>query len=276
MKNTIELRSGISLRESLAAVEGEFGIHASSVDISKLAEVVIPDQIKDEIPTLNRMGYMKTAVDSYSQEFIDYASKSDLPVLEIGCAYGFVAGRVLENGGNIIATDLSAEHLAILLKKTNQEHLERLHLYEGSFPDNVDFPKKSVGAILISRVLHFLRGEVVEEGLDKMHGWLSDGGKLYFTAVSPYHVAFKEKFLPSFQERSRAGDKWPGVIENLWEIAPQHKEYVHEFLNIFDIPQLEGLLPKHGFTLDRISLFDFPNDTDSAGKGHVGFAATKV
>ena len=55
-----------------------------------------------------------------------------------------------------------------------------------------------------------------------------------------------------------------------------HKEYVEPFLNVFDIPQLESLLIAHGFQIDKISLFSYPEDTASGDIGHIGCVATKI
>lgn len=253
-----------------------FGIKANSVDRSKLVLRDIPERIKDEIPTLNQFGYMKEELDEYSREFIECASKADRPVLEIGTAYGFVAMQALEKGATLIANDVSEEHLSILLQNTLEDNLSRLYLLPAEFPGQVNLPEKSIAAVLASRIFHFLDGATIEEGLKKLHRFLIPGGKLYFTACSFYHYSVKEKMLAVFNDRVKKGIKWPGLVLNQKVIAPDHAPYVQDLLHVFDIPQIEELLPKHGFKIDRISLFDYPSDTDSQGRGHVGFVATKV
>jgi len=256
--------------------KGGIGIAASELNPLDIFCVEVPNQIRDEIPTLNRMGYMKIDLDEYSNEFIEYASKSKEPVLEIGCAYGFVVQKVLEAGGSIIASDLSAEHLSILFKRTPEEYLKNLNLYPGKFPNEISLPKASLGAVLASRIIHFIDGDDIEIGLDKIHSWLVPGGKFYFIAVTPYHNSISRGFLEKYQKNVLSGVKWAGVIENQWEINPDHKEYVEPYLHVFDIPQLEKLLPKHGFKIDKISLFNYEKDTTGGDKGHVGFVATKI
>ena len=125
-------------------------------------------------------------------------------------------------------------------------------------------------------MFHFLDGENIEKGLKKIHSWLKPSGKLFFIVVSPYNVAIKEGCLSVYKQRVKEGNKWPGVIENQWEINPAHKEYVEPYLHVFDIPQLEKLLPQCGFEIKKIKLFDFPNEINSEDKGHVGFVATKI
>ncbi len=270
------LTNDVMKKDLLLGEQTVFGIKGNSIDRSKLVLHDIPARIKDEIPTLNQFGYMKEELDEYSRDFLEYASKTDKPVLEIGTAYGWVALQALERGATLIANDVSEEHLSILLQNASEHNLSSLSLLPAEFPGQVNLPDESIAAVLASRIFHFLDGSRVEEGLGKLHRFLMPGGKLYFTACSFYHYSVKEKMLNTFNERISQGIKWPGLILNQRASAPDHAPYVQELLNVFDVPQLEALLPKHGFIIDRISLFDYPNDTDSGGKGHVGFVATKV
>ncbi len=92
----------------------EFGICASSIDRSKLRNHAKPDQVRDEIPTLNQYGYMKFEFEHYTESFVQHAKIATKPVLEIGTAYGWVAHKVLETGAMMVACDLSNEHLEVL------------------------------------------------------------------------------------------------------------------------------------------------------------------
>ena len=40
------------------------------------------------VPTLNGRGFMLENLDPYSQSFVSFASEAELPLLDIGCAYG--------------------------------------------------------------------------------------------------------------------------------------------------------------------------------------------
>lgn len=257
--------------------KSDLGISALSLDTKQLSNIKVPEQIRDEIPTLNRMGYMKVDMDEFCQDFIDYAKKTQDIVLELGCAYGMIVQQVLENKGKIIASDLSEDHLSVLLKNTPKDYMDNLFLYPGAFPNAINLPNESVGAVLTSRMVHFLTPEEIELGLKKIHNWLLPKGKLFFTSVSPYHDVFREQFLHIYKNRVEEGEKWPGVIENQWMINPKHQDYVGQYLNIFDIPQLESLLPEYRFKIEKIKLFDYPNDTESrSNRGHIGFVAQKI
>ncbi len=254
----------------------EFGYPARLFDIGRLSEHTMPERVKDEVPTMNKYGFMKFEYEEYNKSFIEFASNLQKPALEIGSAYGWLAKKAVEKDINYIASDVSTDHLEFLLKNTPKEKISNLTIYPAEFPKEIDFPKKSIGAVFIGRVLHFLRGELIEEGLRKIHDWLEDDGKLFCTNCSIYHYTVRDEIISSYKKKFAKGIKWPGILHNLREAAPMNAAYVGDFINVFDIPQLEALLPEVGFEIEKISLFDYPNDTDSGGKGHVGFVAKKI
>ncbi len=261
----------------LGEVISEFGIAAKSINMDKIPVYEAPKQIRDELVTMNQHGYMKFEWDEFGKDFAEYAMKTENPVLEIGPAYGWLTHRIMEKNKEIIAADICREHLEVLLREAPQDKLEKLHICNARFPDEMDFKKESLGVIIASRVFHFLRGEVIEAGLDKIHQWLEPNGIFICTNCSIYHYSVKEKLLPVYKERAARGDEWPGVVENQREFSPQHAPYTQDFLNVFDIPQLEVLLPKFGFEIEKIKLFDYPSDNYSENKeGHVGFVARKI
>ena len=255
----------------------EFGILASSIDMSKVPVHEKPQQIRDELITMNQYGYMKFEWDEFGKEFAKLAKITDKTVLEIGTAYGWLTHRILEMDKTIIAADLSKEHLEVLLREAPQDKLNNLFLCNASFPEELDFPEESLGVVLASRVFHFLSGKTIEEGIDKIYKWLEPNGKFICTNCSIYHYSVKDQWLSVFKEREAAGDKWPGVITNQRESSPMHASYVQNYLNVFDIKQWEDLLPKLGFKIEKLKLFDYPSDIYSENKeGHIGFIATKV
>ena len=79
-----------------------------------------------------------------------------------------------------------------------------------------------------------------------------------------------------FLEGNEAGDKWAGIVRSLKQQDPVHDNYSQDFLNAFYTQQFEELLPEFGFRVDKISLFNYPNDTTAADQGHIGFIATKI
>jgi polyketide synthase PksJ len=252
-------------------------IAANSIDIDSLPDHKKPEQVRDEIPTFNKFGYMKFEFEEFSKYFVDYAKEAKYPVLEIGSAYGWVTHKALEVGATIIALDISAEHLEVLLKDAPKDKINNLSVVQGAFPNDINFSVNSFDAILASRIFHFLEGEDIEKGLNKAHDWLVDGGKLICTNCSIYHSSVKNQMLKIFETRIAEGDEWPGTVRSHEEQDPVHKDYSGDFLNVFYKEQLEKLLPRHGFVIEKIEYFDYPSDPwPDNGKGHIGFIARKI
>ena len=244
--------------------------------LQKSPAINLPNQIRDEIPTMNQFGYMKIDLDEFCKDFIDYSRGAEGVVLELGCAYGFVVRQVLEGGGKIVAGDLSNEHLSVLVKQTKEQDRENLHIAQGRFPEGFNFKDDSFDAILSSRMFHFLEGEEIKAGLDKVYKFLKPSGKFFFTSVSPYNYTLRDGFLDIYKKRVEEKEEWPGVVRDFNERAKEHVDYLQNFIHAFDTDHLNSLLPKHGFEIEKIKYFDYPNNIDSDNKGHIGFVARKV
>lgn len=253
------------------------GLYVGDIKSSLLPQVALPEAVGDMIPTLNKKGYMKILRDEFSEEFVEFASKSKKPVLEIGCAYGYTAKEVLNRGGQIIANDVSRDHLLYLAKNVSKEQSKNLYLYRGYFPEDFAVPDGVVSAVLSSRMMHFLKGFEVEAGLQKINRMLAKDGKFFFVALSPYFKPLSDNdFHLEYNKRMSNGENWPGEIQNHLEMAHMHSKFVSEFLHVFDDKMLQELLPKFGFEIERIKLFEYPGDAESGNRGHVGFVARKV
>lgn len=249
---------------------------ASTIDTANLISSKIPSQVRDEVPTLNQFGYMKSELEYFGNSFLARAKNAEKPVLEIGPAYGWLTHRALETGATIIASDISKEHLEILVKNTPKEYLNKLYLYLGAFPNEVDFESASLDTVMMARIMHFLDGENLEKGLAKVHDWLVPDGQLIATNCSIYHSSVKEKMSKIFQERISSNKKWAGMATRA-DFDSVHDDYSADFLNTFYKEQLEELLPKYGFKIETLEYFDYPSDPwPDEGKGHIGFVATKV
>lgn len=248
----------------------DFGIAASSISIESLPDHKKPQQVRDEIPTLNQFGYMKFEWDEFCKEFVDYARGAKNPVLEIAPAYGWVTHRALEQDIEIIAADISKEHLEVLLKDAPKDKLDKLHVYHGKFPDEMGFPDGSLSAVLASRLFHFLTAEEIKKGLEKINKWLEPDGKFICSNCSIHHYTVTQEMLANYREGEAIGDKWCGRVK--WQV--QNPE---DLFYPFDISLFETVLPEYGFEIEKIKLFDYPSDIYSKNnEGHIGFVAKKV
>lgn len=150
------------------------------------------------------MGWAAAVPGQMTERFIAFAQSCERPVVDIGCAYGVAA---IPAGA--IAVDLEPSHLAAL-----PAQMDRV---VARFPA-LSFRAGSLGAVHASNVLHFLTGEELEEGVQRMEEWLAPGGKVFVQASTPFQRPFV-RFLPEFARRVEAGEHWPGWVADTRQIT---------------------------------------------------------
>lgn len=210
--------------------------------------------VKDNlIPTLNKMGYMLAQPEALNQAFIDFAAQAKAPVLEIGCAYGVTTIPALEKGATVIANDLDEQHLNLLKSRTPQVCLSRLFLKAGRMPEEVDFVKGTLGAVLASRVLNFIYPTKLEETFLKIFTWLEEGGKFFFLGGSPWFGTYRT-FLPRYEQNRKDQKPWPGFIEDIKAYAsPKRARQLPEHVTLLDKDEVEHLMTQAGFIVEALS-----------------------
>lgn len=229
--------------------------------------------MKGLIPTLNHRGFMLESLDIYSRQFADFAGTVDNEVLDIGCAYGIASRAALENGARVLASDMDEGHLQILMGETPEEMRNRLRTVVGVLPD-VDFAAESFGAILCSRVMHFLLSDEIRESLAKMQRWLVPGGRLFLIADSPY-TGFWFSKAPDYERRKAEGDEWPGLIEDVRPLFEHGKfpEGMLTFMNSMDPDILTRECERAGLVVETAEFFG--RDGNVEGRDHAGLIAHK-
>lgn len=156
-----------------------FGTLVSTMDLSKVETVELPPPACDgRIPTMNNRGFMTVGNDEISQMFIEYAAKCSKPVLDGGAAYGVATIAALKKGATVIANDSSNNHLNYIIKspELTDDDRKRLYILPGLLPNDFDLPENSLGAIHLSRVLHFFHPADFDEMFAKAKKWLAPGG----------------------------------------------------------------------------------------------------
>lgn len=227
--------------------------------------------------TLNKQGYMLTALHEYSQAFVDFAPIAPGPVLDIGAAYGVASIPALQAGAHVIANDMDIRHLKILEKNAPKDSLKRLQLSVGRIPSEINFAENSLGAVLASGILHFLPGDEMIEAIEQIYKWLKPGGKLFFASSTPYANLYRE-FRPLYLRQKKAGQRWPGTIENTGIYAPNIAHEIPTFVNLLDVDIIKPILLKTGFIIEKLSFFNLSkiaNDVYSEGNDVLGGIARK-
>ena len=228
--------------------------------------------------TLNKMGYMNTEPEPYNQAFINYSASCSGTCLEIGTAYGITAIEALKKGAKIIANDLSSDHLNILKENTPEDFRKNLTLLPGSFPEAISLPNNSVEAVLSSRMLNFIRPEILPEAFKAIFNWIKPGGKFFLLVSSPYMGNF-QTFLPHFLENKKQNQVWPGFLNNLSKWAPKRSHDLPDFIHLLDRDDVVSLLVEAGFLVEKIgyspATSSHPEDMKHDGREHVGAIAIK-
>jgi SAM-dependent methyltransferase len=225
------------------------------------------------VPTLNHRGFMSESLDYFSSRFVEYAGACDAPVLDMGCAYGIATRAALERGARVHACDMEEGHVEILMAETPLAMRPRLTISVGSLPD-VNFPDGAFGAVLCSRVLHFLLAAEIRTTLGKMHRWLRPGGRLFLVADTPYS-GFWFSGAPAYEQRKAAGDEWPGLIEDIAVYFKDGRcpEGMLRYLNPLDPDILARESGNAGFSVAEAGFTGRADDR--AAKHHAGVIAIK-
>ncbi len=230
------------------------------------------------IKTLNSMGTMTPSPDAFSRAFIEFAPKAPGRSLDIGAAYGVATLPALRSGASVIANDIDERHLKILFNRVPVEHRARLELAVGEFPDGVNFPAGSLGAVLICRVMHFLDGPQIERAAAKVMNWLTPGGKVFVVGETPF-IGTAKAFFPTYEARLKAGHPWPGVVENAAAHDPKRADSLPKLFHLLDERTLGRVFNAAGFGIERLELFarpEYPADIRLDGRESVGLIAVKV
>lgn len=229
--------------------------------------------IEGLVPTLNHRGFMSERLDYISRHFAEYAGTVHTEVLDVGCAYGIASRAALENGACVLACDMDERHLQILVQETPKDMLARLRTKVGVLPD-VDFPDDSFGAILCSRVFHFLLSAEIRDALDKMYRWLAPGGRLFLVADTPY-TGFWFSTAPEYERRKANGAEWPGFIEDVSSLLPSGvlPDGMLLYLNPLDPDILSRECQRAGFVVETAEFIG--RDGSREGRNHAGLIAHK-
>lgn len=256
----------------------EWGISGDSVSLEELEELTQPLPERDgKVKTLNAMGFMNPSLDFIVEDFIDFAAEAQYPVLDGGAAYGVATIPALKAGATVIANDIDTRHLQLIVKDQHLSHAEkqRLFLNDRALPNDVNFPKNSLSAILLGRVLHFFTPAQVESMFQKANDWLVPGGRFYLVTMTPYHYSLKG-FSDIFETRFAQGDPWPGIITTMTkDYIPENKGKIPDYLHVIDARIVERLATEYGFEVERLELFGHNRNPKDNNQGYVGAILVK-
>lgn len=239
----------------------------------------LPQELNGRRKTLNNTGWMNTWIDDYTRKFIDFSKDQKVPVLDIGAAYGIATLAVLARGVAVIANDIEPKHLELLEQSIIDPNFKKnLTLKPGAFPQNFELKGQKVGAILASRVLHFLSGPELEEAAQKMYDLLVQGGHVFVIADSPYTKAWK-KYIPIYEAKKEAGYLYPGIIDEPDAINSERAKNLPRTLHRLDPDVLTRVFTHAKFSIVECGFFNmkkYPDDMRLDGRECVALVAKKI
>lgn len=215
------------------------------------------EHVKGWIPTMNAHGFMATKLDPYSKAWVARAAEATAPVADVGAAYGVATLKALAKGARVTAVDMEAKHLDILRQRVkDEEQSSRLTTVVGALPDKLTLPQETFEAILVSRVLHFLEPNEVQEAVKQLASWLKRGGRLYLVVETPY-IRMLQPFIRTYEARRSAGAKWPGIIADFRRyLNPAERCHAPPRLNVMDPEVLHRICYEAGLDIEECGFID--------------------
>ena len=227
--------------------------------------------------TRNRMGWISEELSTVSRMFVASCGPG-MRVLDIGAGFGVASLAAIGAGAHAIANDLDPGHLDVLFQRATEEQRSRLELKLGRFPREVHFEPETFGAVHASSVFHFLSGNQLQDGLRAITRWLVPGGQLFVQAATPFQAPF-HAFIPEYERRVGAGQRWPGWIEKI-SMFSTHRQLgqMPRSMHLLDDRVLARAMGEAGLVVEQAFLFrrhDFPVSLALDGRESVGVVARR-
>ena len=220
------------------------------------------DTEKASVVTSNSLGRTTTLLNEVNKLFVSFSENAQLPVLDIGCAFGVAAHAALEKGATVIANDVDQIHLDHVESEVPEEHRDRLKTILGAFPSELEFDENSLSAVHASNLLNFLKGSDIELGAAKIYRWLAPGGKLFIISGTPYANNISG-FIDEYESRKASGVYWPGECHELKKISNDATiSELPDFLHLLDGEVLQRTFEGAGFLVEKAEMFHRLNTPD--------------
>lgn len=249
------------------------------IDLQKLKMEEGNMILQTAIATENKKGFTYSLT-SFGKAFVDYASRSAAPVVDIGCAYGIATLPALLTGAKVIAVDIEEKHLQSIERSLDPAVRSNLTTIKAPFP-HFDLQPSSVSAVYLSQVLPFLTPAEINAGARKIYDWLTPGGHVFIVSFTPY-ISHVSSYLPIYEQRKRSGEPFAGYVEDLPAYCNNEnmRQNLPEKIMHVDREDLETTFTAAGFVIKELRYFgeeegELPEGIRYTGKERVGLVAYK-
>ncbi len=213
------------------------------------------DNIADLEKTQNNKGFMH-GMTPIIRKWLTFSKNSELPILDIGAAYGVATIPALLNDNKVVANDICSGHLEQLKIRTPKAYHHNLTLNTQYFPTDLSFQENAFKAVLCSHVLQFLDGDEVIDGINKIYNWLVKGGRLFLLTYTPYHETLKA-FIPEYEKRKSQHVNWPGLIADkfIYNQSSLLSKNLPKRIHLYDNDILNPVIRAAGFKIIESEMF---------------------
>jgi SAM-dependent methyltransferase len=231
------------------------------------------------IKTFNSMGIMTTELSPASQAFVEFSKSCSKPILDVGCAFGAAIFPALENGAEVVACDIDADHLKFIQENIDPKFTKKLTILHGDFFSDVHRSDNSLSAINISQVLHFFKGEKIEQGIKNCFRWLQKDGKIFITVMTQNLGIYNQDTLSKeITRKKEQGCQWPGEVNQKEFARDEYKAQIPDFAHFLGKDVLISLFERIGFKIEVIEYFCFdkiPDFYKTNGDEYISLVAIK-
>jgi SAM-dependent methyltransferase len=233
----------------------------------------------DIIPTRNAYGWTSAVPNQITCEVVralpEFGARP--VVLDIGAGLGVATLPLLEAGARVVANDIEICHLAAISNAAAKSgRSEQLTTVLGKFPEELSLD--GLDAVHCSNVLHFLRGNEIVAGAQRIHEWLRPGGRV-FVQVGTIFAGHIRELAPEFERRRRAGVVWAGETYRARDfVLPAFRDLTPEFMNYLDGPPVVEAFESAGFITERAwyyTRYGLPEVFVNDGREHFGYIGRK-
>ena len=231
------------------------------------------------IPTRNAYGWTSDIPNQITCEMIRQLPEFDPHpvVLDIGAGLGVATLPLLKAGARVIANDIDEAHLSGIAQGVAEiGQTAALTTVLGKFPEALTF--RGLDAVHCSNVLHFLRGDEIIAGSQRIYEWLKPGGKI-FIQVGTIFAGHIRKFAPEFERRRRKGVIWAGETDRAKDfVLPQFRHLTPDFMNYLDGPPLVEAFERAGFQTEQAWYYTrhgLPEECMNDGRENFGYIGEK-
>lgn len=274
-----------SLLAKLAHIQSAYGIPGDHGELIKLSdsfhEQPKPSQTGKTKLTFNNTGFDVLDAEHVTHNWVIQDAlthcNANKQLLDIGGGYGAITKDALSKGTTVVYNDLCDQHLIIGYQGIDPAYRSKITLNNQAV-EKLELPENSFDIIVAHRILHFLPPKDVEQSIANFAKWLKPNGRLYIVTLSPTHIAYRDSFLPTYNQKWKDGNEWPGYPLNTQDALPAQAYALPKTLHVMDERPLRKALEKNGLTVaktDYVSTKKLGVEKDRDGRESFGIIAQK-